>query len=118
MSLGNKQRKFTFMVAKLIWWAYDHGYEITLGDAYRDPRVHGSYGETTRFSKQSYSSSKSNHKLRLAIDLNLFKDGVYMTATEDYAPLGEHWISLGGEWGGSGDRQDGNHFSLNHDGRW
>ena len=44
MSLGNRQRKFTLMVAKLITYAYKQGYELTLGDAYRDPRVFGEHG--------------------------------------------------------------------------
>lgn len=41
MTLGEKQRLFTRMVGLLIEYAYQNGYELTLGDAYRDPRVHG-----------------------------------------------------------------------------
>ena len=98
------------MVAKLIVFAYEHGYELTFGDAYRDPRVHGSIGE-----KKSYSAASSVHKERLAIDFNLFKDGVYLTASEDYKALGEFWESIGGAWGGR--FSDGNHFSLEYQGR-
>lgn len=110
MSLGNKQRKFTLMVAQLIQWAYDNGYELTVGDAYRDPRLHGQVGE-----KKGYGASSSCHKLRLAIDLNLFIKGVYQTSSEAYTPLGEYWESLGGSWGGR--FQDGNHFSVEHEGK-
>lgn len=110
MTLGQKQRKFTLMVAQLIQWAYKEGYELTLGDAYRDPRVHGEVGV-----KRGYSSSNSLHKDRLAIDLNLFKNQDYLKNTEDYLPLGEYWESIGGAWGGRFD--DGNHFSLEHNGR-
>ena len=110
MSLGSKQRQFTLMVAELIQWAYSEGYEITFGDAYRDPRLHGEIGE-----KKGYGRSKSNHKQRLAIDLNLFKDGKYLTTTEDHQPLGEKWEAMGGAWGGRFD--DGNHYSLEHHGR-
>lgn len=112
MTLGQKQRKFTLMVAQLIQWAYEKGYELTLGDAYRDPRVHGEVG-----AKKSYSSANSLHKERLAIDLNLFKNQVYLTSTEDYLPLGEYWESIGGAWGGRFSQADGNHFSLEHNGR-
>ena len=77
------------MIAELILWAYDQGYEITFGDAYRDPRLHGSLGE-----KKGYGHPKSNHKQRLAIDLNLFKDGIYLTSTEDHKPMGEKWASM------------------------
>lgn len=100
---------FTFMIAELIRWAYGQGYEITFGDAYRDPRVFGKHG-----TKQGYGRSHSNHKLRLAIDLNLFKDGVYLTETEDHKPLGQKWEDMGGEWGGR--FNDGNHYSLEHNG--
>lgn len=109
MTLGQKQRKFTLMVAELIQWAYDQGYELTFGDAYRDPRLHGVLGE-----KKGYGHAKSTHKIRLAVDLNLFKEGKFLQLTEDHRPLGEKWESMGGSWGGR--FQDGNHYSLEHDG--
>lgn len=110
MTLSEKQRKLVRMIAQLITWAYDNGYELTLGDAYRDPRVFGNVGE-----QQGYGRSRSNHKIRLAVDFNLFKDGKYLTSTEDHRPLGEYWESIGGAWGGR--FNDGNHYSLEHDGR-
>lgn len=110
MTLGQKQRKFTLMIAQLIQWAYEQGYELTVGDAYRDPRLHGQVGE-----KKGYGAAGSVHKERLAMDLNLFKDGKFLTATEDHAPLGEKWESMGGSWGGR--FEDGNHYSLEHQGR-
>lgn len=114
MTLGQKQRLFTRMVARLIEYAYANGYELTFGDAYRDPRVHGAVG-----TKKSYSSASSLHKERLAIDFNLFKDGKYLTASEDHLPLGEFWESMGGTWGGRfrNPGPDGNHYSLAHGGR-
>lgn len=112
MTLGQKQRKFTRMIADLINYAYSNGYELTFGDAYRDPRVHGQVGQ-----KKSYSSANSLHKERLAVDFNLFKDGVYLTRTEDHRPLGEYWESIGGTWGGRFSSPDGNHYSLEHGGR-
>ena len=110
MTLGQKQRKFTRMIADLIVFAYEQGYELTFGDAFRDPRVHGPVGQ-----KKSYSSANSLHKERLAIDLNLFKDGKFLAQSEDHRPLGEYWESLGGSWGGR--FNDGNHYSLEHGGR-
>lgn len=110
MSLGDKQRQFTRMIGLLIDWAYQNGYELTFGDAYRDPRLHGSVGE-----KKGYGASSSNHKVRLAVDFNLFLDGRFLAATEDHKPLGEYWESLGGSWGGR--FNDGNHYSLEHEGR-
>lgn len=110
MTLGQKQRKFTLMIAQLIQWAYEQGYELTVGDAYRDPRLHGQVGE-----KKGYGAAGSVHKERLAMDLNLFKGGKFLTATEDHAPLGAKWESMGGSWGGR--FEDGNHYSLEHQGR-
>jgi len=110
MTLGQKQRAFTQMIARLIDFAYAHGYELTFGDAYRDPRVHGAVGE-----KKSYSSASSLHKERLAVDFNLFRDGKFLTRTEDHRQLGEYWESIGGAWGGR--FNDGNHYSLEHGGR-
>ena len=110
MSLGNRQRQFTLMLAKLVTYAYEQGYELTLGDAYRDPRVFGEHG-----AKAGYGSANSNHKLRLAQDLNLFKNGVWLSSTDDHQFLGEYWESIGGSWGGR--FNDGNHYSLEYQGR-
>jgi len=109
-TLRQKQREFLPMVARLIEYAYANGYELTIGDGYRDPRLHGAVGE-----KKGYGAANSCHKIRLAIDLNLFKDGKYMTATNDYKLLGDFWESIGGTWGGR--FSDGNHFSISHDGK-
>ena len=105
MSLGNSQREFTSDIALLILYANAIGYEFTFGDAYRDPRLHGKFGE-----KVSYASKNSEHKRRLAVDLNLFKDGNYLTSTEDHKPLGNFWESLNQNnvWGGRWN--DGNHY--------
>jgi hypothetical protein len=108
-TLSQKQRRFTRMIAELILWAYEQGYELTVGDFYRDPRVHGPMGE-----KKSYSEAKSNHKQRLAGDLNLFIEGIYQTDTQAYKPIGVKWELMGGAWGGR--FNDGNHFSLEHEG--
>ncbi len=115
-TLGQKQRRFAKSMAKLILKAYALGYEVSLGDAFRDPRVFGKYGE----SKRTYGSMHSMHKLRLAQDLNLFKNGRYLTSTEAHRPLGELWMSMGPDhsWGGFGGRGDGNHYSISHYGRW
>ena len=107
--LLRKQQLFTKMLVDLIHRAHTLGYEVTLGDAFRDPRLHGELGV-----KKGYGHSKSAHKLRLACDLNLFKDGKFLQATKDHEPLGLYWESLGGAWGGR--FEDGNHYSLEHNG--
>lgn len=108
MSLRQDQSDFCHYIALLILHAYNNHMELTFGDAYRDERVHGVYGE-----KKSYSSAKSNHKRRLAVDFNLFKDGKYLSATSDHKLLGEYWESLDERcrWGGR--YNDGNHYEFN-----
>jgi hypothetical protein len=101
MTLREKQSKFVLMLVNLITHAYSKGFELTIGDAYRDPRV-------------PYGHIRSLHKQRLAVDFNLFKDGVWLTKTEDHQQLGEYWESIGGTWGGR--FGDGNHYSLEHRG--
>lgn len=108
-TLGQKQRRFARMVARLLDRAHEMGYEVTLGDAYRDPRVFGKFGE-----RRGYGAAKSAHKQRLAIDLNLFRDGKYLDKSEDHRALGEWWEAQGGTWGGR--FSDGNHYSLEHNG--
>ena len=96
VTLRQKQSKFAFMVSQLIMFAYAKGYEITLGDAWA----------------KTGHKEKSKHYIRLAIDLNLFKDGKWLQKSEDHTSLGEFWESLGGIWGGRFKRKDGNHYEL------
>ena len=111
MRLSQLQRAFTRMVADLIQYAYEAGYELSFGDAYRDPRVHGEVGE-----KKSYSSAYSLHKERLAVDLNLWVDGKYVSTSNHSAwdDLHNYWSSIGGA-----ERipKDANHFSIEYRGR-
>lgn len=98
MSPRQKQSKFAHLIGLLICHIYDNGYEVTLGDAYRpDGKGH---------------MKNSKHYSRLAIDLNLFKDGKYLTKTEDWTVFGEYFELLGGKWGGRFKNPDGNHFEL------
>lgn len=99
MTLGQKQRLFTRKLGLLFAYAYEMGYELSMGDAW---------------AKTGHRKG-SLHYLRLAQDLNLFKDGRYLRSTESHRPLGEFWESIGGTWGGR--FNDGNHYSLEHQGR-
>lgn len=97
MGLRKQQSIFVVMLGKLIRFATENGYELTLGDAFAS----------------SGHKEDSFHYRRLAIDLNLFKDGEYLKDSEDHRPLGEYWKSIGGSWGGDfSNVKDGNHYSL------
>lgn len=100
MKLSEYQAVFARKISVLIQVAYELGYTVTLGDGNVDSKVG--------------HKENSNHYRRLAQDLNLFKDGVYLTKTEDHLVLGEIWEKMGGCWGGR--FGDGNHYSLEWNG--
>lgn len=113
MTLGERQRVFTRLVGKLIEHAYSVGYELTFGETYRTPE------QAALNAKAGTGIANSLHGMRLAIDLNLFKDGAYLSSSEDHRPLGEFWKTLHPEcrWGGDfKPRPDGNHYSLEYGG--
>lgn len=106
--MRKKQSVFLLNVADLIQWAFCNGYELTGGELWRPQEMQDIY------LKQGKTKVKrSKHQDRLAIDLNLFIDGKYRTANEDYKELAEYWKSLhpdniaGYDWG-----WDGNHFEM------
>ena len=117
MTLRQKQSIFALLVARLILKADAMGYETTLGEAWRSPE------EAARLAKLGKGIVKSLHTSRLAIDLNLFRNGHYLSSTESYRPLGAWWETIGAAqgvttaWGGRFTRHDGGHFSLEHEGR-
>lgn len=108
-----RQRLFMRLLPRLIDFIHEQGYECSIGDAYRDPRVFGMAGVS-----KGYGHANSNHKRRLALDINLFKDGEYLDMTEDHRPIGEFWKSLDPlcRWGGDFSRPDGNHYSVEYRG--
>lgn len=110
-TLRQKQSRFVKLVGLLIEWAYQQGYELTFGEAFRTPE------QAALNAKSGKGIANSLHTQRLAIDLMLFKDGKYLTATPDYKALGEYWESLAPDCAWGGRFNDGNHFSIRHGGR-
>lgn len=104
------QSVFAHRIAKLILRAEDIGYEVTLGEAWRSPE------EAARLASIGLGIKRSLHCDRLAMDLNLFKNGIWLTKSEDHRPIGLIWEAMsdahaqcvwGGSWG-----SDGNHYSI------
>jgi len=110
MTLLEKQFEFSRLVPLLLAKAFELGYSVTLGEAYRSPE------EAARLAKAGKGIKNSLHTSRLAIDLNLFRDGVYMTSEESHRALGTYWETLSAgkpytcAWGGH--FGDGNHYSI------
>lgn len=114
MTLREKQSIFARLAAQLILKINRDGFECTLGEAYRSPE------EAARLAKLGIGIKSSLHSLKLAIDINLFKDGKYLSSTESHRIFGEWWEQLSTDeyecaWGGRFD--DGNHYSIAHGGR-
>ena len=95
-TLREQQSKFATFVAHLILFANKRGYEVTLGDAYAKDR----------------HKINSLHYSRLAIDLNLFRNGKYLDETMDHEELGMYWESLDPDCRWGGHFNDGNHYEV------
>lgn len=96
-TLRAKQEEFALAISELILWAGQRGIAVSIGDVFRDPRVHGKMGED-----KGYGNRNSCHKLKLAADLNLLNDA-------DHVTLHDHWDTLGGAQRIAGDM---NHYSF------
>ncbi len=100
MTLGQKQELFSKLIAKLITYMYSQGYAVRCGDFFakeRSPLEH---------------KKGSLHYTKCAADLNLFKEGKFLTDTKDHEQFGKYWESLSPlcRWGGR--YSDGNHYEL------
>ena len=130
------QRRHLLHTARLIEHIYEAGYEATWGEGKRSdeqaeinalsaaerqrvalllkaefPSLAAAIAKST-----SHGIRASVHRLGLAMDLNLFKDGSYCASKEDYQSFGEFWKGLDplARWGG--DFDDADHFSFEHNG--
>lgn len=112
-TLHQRQVTFASLLPRLIDWCFANGYEVVGGEWERTQ-------EQANVNAQSGAGiSNSLHILCLAQDLKLFKDGKYLTQTEDYRPAGEYWKTLDPLccWGGDFvSRPDGDHFSITFQG--
>lgn len=139
MTLGELQElHFRLFTTKLVPKAYELGFTMRWGEALRsdeqaeinaigfDGRIMLANMIQIRFpdlAEKIRNNGKANgirnsvHGDKLAIDLNLFRNGAWLASTDDHRPLGEYWETLhplcrwGGRWG------DGNHYSVEFQGR-
>jgi len=110
MTLRQKQTEFVKDVQKLLRYAFAQGYDVTFGEVYRSQPMQKWYVD------HGLSwTMKSQHGKKLAIDLNLFKDGQYLSKSYQHKKLGKYWESLSpwNVWGGR--FNDGNHYERRHD---
>lgn len=109
MTLLEAQQLHFECLIKLGTWGLANGYKFT-GDEYlRTPE------QALANSQSGAGILHSLHLIRLAIDLNVFKDGVFFKTVEEYRPLGDYWKTLDPLccWGGDfTTRPDADHFSI------
>lgn len=100
MTLGERQELFSRLIAELILHIYQAGFAVRCGDFYAIER------------KPLEHKKDSLHYIKCAADLNLFKDGKFLTKTRDHWGFGLYWEALhpNCRWGGR--YQDGNHYEL------
>jgi len=112
-TLESKQFLFSRKYLLLLDWLFNHGYDVTLGEAWRSDAT------AELDAEQGKGISHSLHRLRLAVDLNLFHNGIFLTQMNDYLPAGLYWEGLSDSenlfcWGGR--FGDSDHFSLSYNG--
>ena len=125
MRLRAKQSLLVVCQEKLYRRARLRGWEFTLGEAHvispREVWAHdpGEFVDRKQRLEDAEHMEGSLHYSRLAIDLNLFVNGRYITSGRNpaYVELGAYWEGLSPwcAWGGR--FGDANHFSIKHGGR-
>ena len=101
MKLREQQSLFARKIALLELIAIELGYEITNGHALRCKDCHT-------------GAEHSLHKLKLAKDINLFKDGRYIVDGTGHKELHIIWEWMGGA---KAITNDMNHYSWGYHGR-
>ena len=107
------QEQFAQDAADLIKYVATQGYTVTLGEAWRTPQ------QAQWNAEHGTGIADSLHIERLAIDLNFFVGGEYVTDGSLLASIGAWWKakSPAHRWGGDfASRPDGTHFSITPDG--
>ena len=115
-SLHARQVLLVKCLGELICYASSKGYELTLGEGYVQ---HLRPAKDGVFYKDAVHMEDSLHYSRLAIDLNLFVNGRYVTDGNHFC-----WVDLGAFWEGldplcrSGRHfGDANHLSITWENR-
>jgi hypothetical protein len=146
MRLLDQQKLFAHNVGRLIMHAYELGYSISLGEAWRPDEqceinalgwrgradlarliapMFPQLAACLNNNGKADGIRTSLHGDRLALDINLFQGQKLLSRSEEYEVLGVYWESLHPEncWGGrfidarGRPKPDGNHFSMTWQGR-
>ena len=109
-TLGQMQREFAICFARLIVWIYDQGWQVTFSEGYIGDSI-------DKASEDTPHKRTGNHFRKLAVDINLFINGVLISNGNHSAWRAIHrcWATLhpdAREVPG-----DANHIGLLYEGR-
>ncbi|AQW85547.1 putative D-alanyl-D-alanine carboxypeptidase VanY [Campylobacter pinnipediorum subsp. caledonicus] len=98
MSLGKEQELFMKDVEKLLHYIHTNGYSVRGGELLRTKEQQEIYLKTGKS-----KTNNSNHLIKCAIDLFIFKEGNWLTNKDDLKEIGAFWESLTpiNKWGGN-----------------
>lgn len=109
MGLNAKQWEFSQSMALLVQKAKELGYDVVMGETLR------SKAQAAANASSGSGIANSLHCDSLAVDLDLFKNSVYITDSTGHADLGAWWKTLGPDYRWGGDfihLKDYDHYSL------
>lgn len=113
--LRARQALFCRLLAELITWVFDRGWEFTLAEGFVGD-TDGADGDYDGPHKRTGA-----HYTRTGIDLNLFVNGQIKSGVcPEWDAIGAKWLSLNKlcRWGGLLKSGDFNHLSVEFEGRW
>jgi len=115
LTLLQKQQAFAKTLSRFLNDLFLRGYDVTMGECYRPPEMAEIYASQGRGVKNSV------HCIKLAVDLNIFYQGKFLTTKEDLEIPGKLWKAYTTDiiktcWGGDFENTDANHFSFLHNG--
>ncbi|WP_170000592.1 M15 family metallopeptidase [Campylobacter sp. RM9328] len=98
MTLGNHQEAFMQDVANILAYLHDNGYTVRGGDLQRSKEQQKIY-----FNQGKSKTLKSNHLLKCAVDLHIFRNGRLLQDKHDLQAIGDYWEALNNlnRWGGN-----------------
>lgn len=108
-TLAQAQRLFAQILGQFLVELYRQNYEVSVGEAWRSDT------EAQLQAQKGAGITNSLHRIRLAIDLNVFADNVWLQTVADLEPVGAIWKSMHPLccWGGDfSTRPDADHYSL------
>ncbi|MCX3264930.1 M15 family metallopeptidase domain-containing protein [Pedobacter agri] len=88
-SLNKLQFTFTRNLNKLLTVCFSSGFEVTMGEVFRTELQQQVY-----FKLCKTKTLDSYHLKRLAVDLHLFKDNIFLSENSAYEFLAEYWGKL------------------------